>query len=1034
MECISKQAIKSLQDAEKLKGCTFIKGSLKIEIKNTANISKGLEESLGKIEVVSGYISITHSYPLVTLDFLKSLREIRAEEKKNNKYAFYVLENRNLQKIFSLDNHVNISVGDKSLLSFHENPKLCFSEIKKFQKLIIGAANASEIDISPESNGHQIACGVNKLDLDLDDIDSSSVVVSWSNHDGWEWYDIRTVLGYQILWRETDSQNLTMFDGVGSCGEAGLWESKDVSPESSRRLVKGLKAWKQYGIYVKAFVIKGKQQGAQSDIIYFRTGEKEPEGPEKVQVISDAIDKLIVSWQPPTVPNGNITSYKITYSKRRDDFESFSERNFCREKKPVLSNTLVDGEEDNKLSTPSPAEEACTCKKEQTIIDEDLAKERSEFENTIQSTVFISGSMRKRRSIRSVGVANFTENEPNKGSGFIANNVTYMPSFTPTTTPSLEYIERTQFISVTETELDDLDYFSEYIIGVSACLGDGTCGKKVYTVARTKPKADADNIPAKVNLSFVQEGDHGYVSVKWQAPIRPNGPILLFKVSIEDMENRASRQLDTGADEDEDECVPANDYNGEYTIDSLKPGNYTITVQATSLGSIGTWTAPVSVIVPEPRVDIPVHLPSEDIKSVIIITSAASAIIICLVVALICGINYKRKHQNQMPDGVLYASVNPEYFSTADMYVPDTSEFPRDQLELIHELGKGSFGMVYQGRAKNIIDGEKVSDVAVKSVQANASMRDRIEFLNEASVMKAIRTHHIVQLLGVVSKGQPTYVIMEYMAQGDLKNWLRNRRPENQADLPAHERKLPPDLKDILRMATEIADGMGYLAFSKFVHRDLSARNCLVAADGTCKVADFGLARDIYQSDYYRKEKGGLLPIRWMAPESIKDGVFQNASDVWSYGVLLWEMATLCELPYQGLSNEEAGEYIKNGNTLPKPEGCPERLHGLMVMCWMFQEKHRPTFDEILKNFEEEGNFSDHFHLNSYYHNVVLAYGSMENLDEDELEGISILDKTQQTCSASQGSGSPRYVERPMVKEEDSSRKNGMLHYNGQQL
>ncbi|XP_071965783.1 insulin-like peptide receptor isoform X2 [Antedon mediterranea] len=1046
--CKSKQPIKSLEDAEIFKDCTFIEGSLEIEIKNSANIRKGLEESLGKVEVVSGFVSVSHSYPLVTLDFLKSLREIQAKELKNNKYAFYVLENRNLEKIFSNDNHVNITVGNNSKLSFHENPKLCISEIKKFQKLIQGAAPLTDIDISPSSNGHQKACKVNMLDLDFDFIESNYIHVIWKNRDDWTWDDPRTVLGYQVLWRETDLKNLTFLDGVGSCGDGGLWESQDVSPDKDRALIIGLKSWKQYGMYVKAFVIKGKEQGAQSEIVYFRTLESSPSEPVKLQVSDSSVNTLSLSWKPPTILTGNITKYRIEYNKRRDDFSSFAEREFCGGiPKPSLVNTEI--EEEDETEPPPSSDDDCTCKKdEQTIIDEDLAKERSEFENTIHSKVYLSSFLgqRKRRSIRSVGLANSTINDPafpTKDNGIIVMNETSEASVPPTTTLSVEYEPVINHTIFTEIVLQNLDYFSEYIIRVSACLADGRCGEAMYTVARTKAEDNVDDIPGNINVSYVDDNadddNAGYVLVKWQTPLYPNGPVLYFTVSHHlsgDDPDRQGRQ-DDGSTNNKGDCVQFDEYAkiGGYKINDLEPGNYTITVQAMTLGGVGSWTAPVSVIVPHPPAKEPPAVTQQNIKLMIIITVAVSAVIVLFIV-LASGWYLKRKYgQTQMPDGVLYASVNPEYLSTADMYVPDASEFPRDQLEIIHELGKGSFGMVYQGLAKNIIDGEKVSDVAVKSVQANASMRDRIEFLNEASVMKAITTHHIVKLLGVVSKGQPTYVIMEYMAQGDLKNWLRNRRPENQADLPAHERKLPPDLKDILRMATEVADGMAFLTYSKYVHRDLSARNCLVSADGTCKVADFGLARDIYQSDYYRKERGGLLPIRWMAPESIKDGVFQSASDVWSYGVLLWEMATLCELPYQGLSNEEAGEYIKNGNTLPKPEGCPQRIHDLMIMCWQFQEKHRPSFVAILKNFEDAGDFSDHFHLMSYYHNDLLAYDSMENLNEEELEGISILDKSNDCGCSSRGSDSPRYVERPTMKEENNGlTKNGMLHYNGQQI
>jgi insulin receptor len=158
--------------------------------------------------------------------------------------------------------------------------------------------------------------------------------------------------------------------------------------------------------------------------------------------------------------------------------------------------------------------------------------------------------------------------------------------------------------------------------------------------------------------------------------------------------------------------------------------------------------------------------------------------------------------------------------------------------------------MVYEGIIKDFKNtGEEVR-CAIKTVNESATDKERISFLNEASVMKQFDTSHVVHLLGVVSQGQPIFVIMELMANGDLKGYLRSHRPEydNGTEPPPQ----PPTLRRILQMAIEIADGMAYLAAKKFVHRDLAARNCMVAEDLTVKIGDFGMTRDIYETDYYR--------------------------------------------------------------------------------------------------------------------------------------------------------------------------------------
>jgi insulin receptor len=155
----------------------------------------------------------------------------------------------------------------------------------------------------------------------------------------------------------------------------------------------------------------------------------------------------------------------------------------------------------------------------------------------------------------------------------------------------------------------------------------------------------------------------------------------------------------------------------------------------------------------------------------------------------------------------------------------------------------------------------------------------------------------------------------------------------------------------MLKMAIEIADGMMYLSENKYVHRSLIAQDCMVASDLTVKIGGFRLTREISEEGYYKmNEEIELLPIRWMAPESLCDVFYTSQCDVWSFGVVLWEIATLASHPHQDLTNDQVLEYVKAGGVLQRPEGCPDRLFNLMESCWQFQPNKRPTFAEIIEN------------------------------------------------------------------------------------
>uniref|UniRef100_A0A672HI51 receptor protein-tyrosine kinase n=1 Tax=Salarias fasciatus TaxID=181472 RepID=A0A672HI51_SALFA len=233
--------------------------------------------------------------------------------------------------------------------------------------------------------------------------------------------------------------------------------------------------------------------------------------------------------------------------------------------------------------------------------------------------------------------------------------------------------------------------------------------------------------------------------------------------------------------------------------------------------------------------------------------------------------------------------------------------------------------------------------VAVKTLREDANKNARNDFLKEIRIMSRLRDPNIVRLLAVCVDTDPLCMITEYMENGDLNQFLF---VENTKETSQH----------LIGMAVQIASGMKYLSSLNFVHRDLATRNCLVGRNFTIKIADFGMSRNLYRGDYYRIQGRAVLPIRWMSWESILLGKFTMASDVWAFGVTLWEILTLCEeQPYSQLSDEQVientGEFFRDHGKqvyLPKPPCCPDKVYTeLMLSCWRRNAKQRPSFQEI---------------------------------------------------------------------------------------
>ncbi|KAG8183298.1 hypothetical protein JTE90_025998 [Oedothorax gibbosus] len=300
-------------------------------------------------------------------------------------------------------------------------------------------------------------------------------------------------------------------------------------------------------------------------------------------------------------------------------------------------------------------------------------------------------------------------------------------------------------------------------------------------------------------------------------------------------------------------------------------------------------------------------------------------------------------------------------------------EFPRSRLQLQSVLGEGEFGKVMKAQAWNIGGVKGYSTVAVKMLKDNGGPQEKQDLMMEFMLLKEISHPNVVRLLGVsTEKSGPFYLIVEFAEMGSLRSYLRKRRRHNccrynnqgqlqdQLDFvprdyyhhPCERSRYEPDHiyfhKEQLSFAWQIAKGMAYLSDMKLVHRDLAARNVLLAKQKVVKISDFGLSRDIYEGDAYLKKSRGRVPVKWMAIESLEDQIYTSRSDVWSFGVVLWEIMMQGATPYPGVTPQRLYNLLKAGYRMSKPDNCTDEMYYLMRQCWRMLPRERPSFKELV--------------------------------------------------------------------------------------
>ncbi|XP_066266961.1 fibroblast growth factor receptor homolog 1-like [Branchiostoma lanceolatum] len=300
----------------------------------------------------------------------------------------------------------------------------------------------------------------------------------------------------------------------------------------------------------------------------------------------------------------------------------------------------------------------------------------------------------------------------------------------------------------------------------------------------------------------------------------------------------------------------------------------------------------------------------------------------------------------QLPESSLSSSI--------DMELLKEREVDRGRLQVQQMLGEGAFGHVVKATLTEPDDDNEV--VAVKKLKDNEDPNARKALLRETFTMLLCGHHgNVIGLKGICFRDGPLQLVLEYAEHGNLLHLLWTLRTESKLN-----RTVLVNKRHIFEnMMVEVCCGLEHLASRRLVHRDIAARNILICGKGTAKIADFGLARDMYAVGYHRQDRSSdLLPLKWMAPEGLKnEALFTDKSDVWSFGVLLWEVAQLGRTPYPGM--EGAGrlyDALQNHFRLPRPLLCTEERYQLMLQCWKFNEKIRPDATTIRKQLEADPN------------------------------------------------------------------------------
>ncbi|XP_041716728.2 ephrin type-A receptor 7 isoform X5 [Coregonus clupeaformis] len=465
--------------------------------------------------------------------------------------------------------------------------------------------------------------------------------------------------------------------------------------------------------------------------------------------------------------------------------------------------------------------------------------------------------------------------------------------------------------------------------------------------------ATSQAAPSQVSEVIKERVQQRSIQLSWQEPEQPNGVITEYEIKYYEKDQK-DRIYST-----------VKSRSTSATVNNLKPSTaYVFQIRAFTAAGYGTYG---------PRLEVTTK---EEASAATIVSSEQNPVIIIAVVAvagtiilvfMVFGFIIGRRHcgyskADQEGDEELYFQctktyIDPETYEDPNRAVHQfAKELDASCIKIERVIGAGEFGEVCSGRMK--LPGKRDMSVAIKTLKVGYSEKQRRDFLCEASIMGQFDHPNVIHLEGVVTRGKPVMIVIEYMENGSLDAFLRK-----------HDGQFT--VIQLVGMLRGIAAGMRYLSDMGYVHRDLAARNVLVNSNLVCKVSDFGLSRvidddpeavytttgkmqDIMNliftpaTDLHFTEQGGKIPVRWTAMEAIQYRKFTSASDVWSYGIVMWEVMSYGERPYWDMSNQDVIKAIEEGYRLPAPMDCPPGLHQLMLDCWQKDRADRPKFDQIV--------------------------------------------------------------------------------------